>query len=145
MIVIVCGSRRLTDGAFVFDNLDIIHARQNITLLVEGGQRTSDKDDRSKIIGGADYFAFMWAAARGIPHRTEPAAWNDLSHSDAQIRKNPNGVKYDARAGGRRNQLMIDKYNPTRCIGFPIGSSPGTRDMLKRARRAGLDIVEIAQ
>ncbi|BCH33229.1 hypothetical protein MesoLjLc_51590 [Mesorhizobium sp. L-8-10] len=129
----------MTDGAFVFDELDKVHERQNITLLVEGGQRTQDKDGR--VIGGADHWARMWAVARSIPYATEAADWHYLKHPEADIRQNRNGTKYDRNAGPRRNQLMIDKYRPTRLIAFKGGA--GTRNMIIAARRAGLDIVVV--
>ena len=73
MIAIVCGGRKLTDKQVVFKCLDKAHAEMRFTKIVEGGQRT--RDNSRNIIGGADYFAKLWAESRGVECVTEEADW----------------------------------------------------------------------
>ena len=86
---------------------------------------------------GADELAKLWAIDRGIPHREFKAAWNDLTQPGARIKERRDGSRYDANAGPRRNQAMIDIGRPKEAIGFPGGA--GSRDMLKRCRAAGIE------
>lgn len=140
MIALVCGGRHYTDGSFLFEVMDRLHAEYHFTKVVEGGQRTRDKSTR-KPIGGADFFAHDWAVLRGIEVFTERAAWGELGHPDAKIRRNRRGELYDANAGFRRNGVMLAKYRPDICVGFhPSGN--GTADMLARSRAAGLKVLE---
>lgn len=52
------------------------------------------------------------------------------------IRTTRDGRRYDVRAGGFRNDLMLDKA-PELVVAFAddIDEAPGTRDCLDRARR----------
>jgi hypothetical protein len=90
---------------------------------------------------GPDTTAIKWANERGLPvPMVFPAYWDDLSHADAIIKTRRNGTEYDARAGFRRNQQVIDvaqlliafmdKHNPT----------PGATDVIKRAREKGIKV-----
>jgi hypothetical protein len=97
--------------------------------VVQGGAR------------GADAAARSWAMDNHIMFYNEPARWDDLSHPDAVIRTHPNGRQYDANAGPRRNQLMIDKHKPDLCIAAPGGA--GTADMVKRCRAAGTPVYSL--
>lgn len=140
MIVLVCGGRHYTDGTFLFDQMDRLHAERGFTMVVEGGQRSYRKGER-KPSHGADFFAHEWAVLRGILVRTEYAKWKDLSHPDALIKVNSRGEKYDANAGFRRNSLMLEKYRPDLCVGFRPGGN-GTDDMLAKAGAASVETVE---
>lgn len=139
MIVIVCGGRHFTDGTFLFEQMDRLHAELGFARIIEGGQRTYMA---RKPIGGADFFAKEWALLRGVRVTTEPARWADLSFPDARIKTTSAGRKYDANAGMRRNQAMLDKFHPSHVIAFPGGS--GTANMCDRARAAGVEVIEVA-
>jgi hypothetical protein len=139
MIYIVCGGRHYTDGSFLFEQMDLLHAEVPCSLLVEGGQRTYI--DR-RPVGGADYFAHEWAVLRGIETVAVYAKWKDLSNPDAVIRHNRRGEPYDAKAGERRNLLMFQKYRPGRVVGFSP-SGPGTANMLSIARAGGAEVIEL--
>lgn len=139
MIAIICGGRHFSDGVFVFDHLDRLRAERQITMVVEGGQRTYQK---GRAVGGADFFAHEWAVARRIKVKTERAEWGNLSHPDALVRTSPSGRKYDANAGFRRNALMLVKYQPKLVIAFPGGN--GTADMCERAEAAGVELLRVA-
>lgn len=131
MRVLVCGGRNYLDANKVWNTLDWLHKRHaEITLIIEGGAT------------GADALAESWALARNINRIKERAKWADLSHADAAIRTRGDGSKYDAKAGSRRNQRMLEEHNPDLVVAFPGGS--GTADMVSRARRAGVEVLEIS-
>lgn len=127
--VLVFGGRKYNDSAKVYAALDDLKRTSGVTAIIEGGAT------------GADALARKWAKDNGIVPRTEKAAWEDLSHPDAVIRTRTDGSQYDARAGIRRNQLMLDKHRPQLALGFP--GNDGTKDMKRRAKAAGIPVVEI--
>ncbi len=137
MKVIITGSRDFTDGPRLFMKMDIIHSRRPIELLIEGGQR---KRYRGETVGGVDYWGFMWAQSHGILTVREDAHWYDLEAPGAHIVVKK-GLRYNKNAGPHRNQRMIDLYNPDALVLFPGGY--GTADMARRARQAGLEIIEV--
>jgi len=122
MIVIVCGGRDYLDRNTVFAELDRIDEWLMISCLVEGGQRTFDRDT-GKCIGGADYHANRWAYSRNIPCSTVRADW----------------MRWGAAAGNIRNQRMLDLWKPERVISFP--GKNGTADMIERAGLAGVKVI----
>lgn len=69
--------------------------------------------------GGVDKYADDWATDRGHMVERHPAAW----------------ARYGKRAGGMRNQEMVDA-GADYCIGFPAPGSRGTWDCLQRATDA---------
>lgn len=73
---------------------------------------------------GADLFAKEWAMSRGVHYATIPALWD--AHGKA--------------AGPIRNTAML-LVQPTELIAFPGGR--GTRDMVKKAVDAGLEILQV--
>lgn len=75
---------------------------------------------------GADFLARAWGKMNGLPVEEYPADWN--THGKA--------------AGAIRNQQMLDT-KPVAVIAFPGGS--GTRDMVTRAKAAGVVVHQIAQ
>lgn len=129
MKLLVTGSRSNNLWGFIFDTLDIIN---------------EDKGPFSEIIvgdvDGVDKWTRKWAAERGIPFRVFKADWDDLSHEDAVIRTRSDGSKYNAKAGPRRNQEMVDE-KPDLAVIFPGGV--GTRDCFSRIRKAGIKYVEV--
>jgi hypothetical protein len=73
---------------------------------------------------GADSEAAYWAKTRMVQEIACPAEWS----------------KHGKRAGPIRNQNMLG-HNPSLVVAFPGGA--GTRDMVKRARLAGKNVVEV--
>ena len=79
---------------------------------------------------GADRIARDWAFARGIPASGHPADW---AHDGLA-------------AGPRRNQRMLDLHPDIDLVlAFPLDWSIGTRDMIRRARRKGVPVLEWKQ
>jgi hypothetical protein len=133
LIVLVCGGRDfgepasadgtprpgwVEESALVRATLDRLHAEGPIRI-VEGGAP------------GADRRAQDWAADRRVPCRTMRADWS----------------RYGKAAGPRRNAEMLavlvaerDRGADVLVVAFPGGK--GTADMVARARRAGLRVVE---
>lgn len=115
MKVLVCGGRDYTDLDRVYAVLDKLHDEAGVDVVVHG--------DAS----GADSLAKRWAEETGVSQRGYPADW------EAQ----------GSFAGPARNQRMLDEEQPDLVIAFP--GNKGTRDMIRRARRAGVEVVEISR
>ncbi|KMO21407.1 DUF2493 domain-containing protein [Methylobacterium platani] len=119
--VLICGGRDFVLYARGRAFLDAHHQRTPFSLVLIG------LDPRRQF--GADDMADRWAEERGIDRILFP----------------PNWVLRGKGGGPHRNGLMISALNvdfqPEKVIGFQTGG-PGTTDMLKRARAAGLEVVE---
>jgi ABC-type Fe3+-hydroxamate transport system substrate-binding protein len=107
-------------------------------VLVCGGRDFSDRElvyetlldlHPSVIITGgaegADRLAYDWACPV-VPTETYKADW----------------TKHGRAAGPIRNQRMLDESKPDVVVAFPGGR--GTADMVRRARAAGVRVMEIA-
>lgn len=113
MKVLVCGGRDFNDALTLGSWLGGIHKNNGpITLLIEGGAR------------GADYMAREFAKWSGIPTQTFEADW----------------TKHGRAAGPIRNQQMLDEGKPDLVVAFEGGD--GTRDMVTKARAAGVRVLE---
>lgn len=114
MRVIICGSRHWTDRGAIKDRLEKLPSD---TVILEGGA------------AGADTLAREAALALGLAVLTVRADWK----------------RHGLAAGPIRNQQMLD-LGACRVIAFheDLSSSKGTRDMVGRARRAGLEVEVIS-
>ena len=89
--------------------------RLNLSAIVHGGAK------------GADQLATDYAIARNLPTYVHHAQW----------------WRYGAGAGPIRNQDMIDSHPDLDLVlAFPGGR--GTADMVRRARRASVEVKEIS-
>ena len=129
MRVVVTGGRDFTDTRRVFAALDALHDRRPITALIEGEA------------SGLDVRAKAWARQRGVPPVPFPAPWTDIAHPSAVVRHRRDGTAYDAAAGGRRNQQMIDEGRPDFGLVFPGGT--GTADMRARLVAAQIEFEDV--
>jgi hypothetical protein len=118
MRVLICGGRDFSDRSAMSRTL-MKYRPQSIATGVS---------DCIFILGGApgaDRLAEEWADTFGVRKRIFPADW-----------------KVHGRAAGPiRNQRMIDDGKPDLVIAFPGGR--GTADMVARARKAGIEVIEI--
>lgn len=124
MRVLVCGGRdygyKLVDNKKVRDIKIINFAIDTIksfepTFLIHGGTR------------GGDEMAIFAAECLVVPIKCFPANWD-----------------YHGRAAGPiRNQQMLDEGKPDLVVAFPGGT--GTADMVRRARKAGVEVVEVKE
>lgn len=112
--VLVCGGRDYDDHTTLYAVLDKYHHEVGIDVLIEGGAR------------GADRMASFWAADRDVTPERYEADWEHFGKM----------------AGGMRNQRMLNEGKPDLVIAFPGGK--GTADMVRKARRAGVEVIEIA-
>jgi len=76
---------------------------------------------------GADFCARLFAKSYGFEEVRFPADWK----------------QYGKAAGSTRNQQMLDEGKPDIVIAFPGGV--GTADMVRRAKKAGLEVVEVGK
>lgn len=114
MRVLVTGGRNYQDHARVRAVLGKLHDEAGIDVLIEGGAN------------GADRLARLWAEAFGVPVETYEADWENQGTF----------------AGPARNARMLSEGRPDLVIAFPGGR--GTADMVRKARKAGVNVVEIA-
>lgn len=103
--VLVCGGREFTDRAFIFEQLDALHAQYPFHIVIHGCAR------------GADTLAGEWAEERKIKVAKFPVSREEWK-------------KYGWRAGHLRNERMIVEGKPTMGIAFP--GAGGTADMTRR-------------
>lgn len=123
--ILVCGGRDFDDWEAFRDHMALI--------AEEKFQRTEEIDgnylyDVTIISGGAkgaDTLAADWATIEWTRYEEFPANWD----------------KYGKKAGPIRNQQMLDEGKPDLVIAFPGGV--GTADMVRRAKKAGIELVEI--
>lgn len=116
MRVLVCGGRDYDDSRRLFQVLDKLHSEAGIDAIIEGGAR------------GADRLARHWAEH---PYgcavvETYEADWENQGSF----------------AGPARNARMLAEGRPDLVIAFPGGR--GTADMMRKARKAGVEVIEIA-
>lgn len=114
MRVLVCGGRDYNDIDRVCQVLEKLHSEAGIDAIIEGGAN------------GADKLAKHWASHQLVPVETFWADWENQGSF----------------AGPARNQRMLDEGRPDLVLAFPGGK--GTADMCRKARRAGVEVVEIA-
>lgn len=114
MRVLVCGGRAYGDRDRVYAVLDKLHADAGVSYLCEGGAR------------GADQYAREWAYKENISQDTFQADWEN----------------HGSFAGPMRNTRMLIEAEPDVVIAFAGGR--GTADMVRKARKAGVEVVEIS-
>ena len=112
MRVLVCGGRHYDDWTLIVNVLDGVHARQPVTLLIEGGAT------------GADSLARRWAIARGIEVATYRANWD----------------RYEHRAVLIRNSQMLREGRPELVVAFKGGR--GTAHMVTIAAAALVPVLK---
>lgn len=114
--VIVCGGRNY-DSSAVWNWLErnaVDMLGERIAHVIHGGA------------SGADEGAHWWAISEeNCSHALYAANWK----------------KHGKSAGPRRNQRMLDEGKPDAVIAFPGGR--GTADMVRRAKSAGVRVIEV--
>lgn len=115
MRVLVCGGRHYEDMGAVWSQLDaLLWSNIDHMTVIQGGA------------SGADALARSWCESNEVPFMTYRAHWH--THGKA--------------AGPIRNQQMLDEGKPDLVLAFP--GHNGTADMVRRAREAGVEVIEIA-
>jgi len=130
--VLITASRDWNDVAAIEDALDAVVDEWGVFLLVQGDCET-----------GGDAIGKAWAIRNGYPHEDVPADWDRPCDADCY---HPvawrNGKPYCKVAGHIRNQEMVDR-GADACLGFPLGKSPGARDCMRRAKKAGIEVINL--
>jgi hypothetical protein len=122
MTVAIIGSRN-------FDNYDLLKSVMfpfipQVKEIVSGGAK------------GADELGAMWSREflNQAPIIIRPQ-WNDLNHPNALIKTDKNGQAFDARAGLRRNELIVQQADLV--IAFWDETSKGTRHAINFTKKLG--------
>ena len=128
MRLLVCGATYFTDYKFLHDELVRILTNRGYNLTPFAGQFTPiDITIISGMAKGADTLAVKFAEHYGLPCLKFPADW----------------ARYGKGAGPVRNQQMLDEGKPDLIIAFPMQSSRGTRDMIKRGLMEDVPVIVI--
>ncbi len=114
MKVIIAGSRRVADYRLVEWAMGMAMAHGLIVTEVVSGKEPN----------GVDHLGERWAEVRGIPVRPFPADWTGLG----------------PRAGPVRNEDMAAYAEAL--VALPGPESRGTRDMIRRAARHRLWVLQ---
>lgn len=126
--VLVCGGRDYADYYYLAEVLDdLCEERGWTTEPDELGNWLPKVHIISGKARGADTLAIDWAVTRYCSWSEYPADWK----------------QHGKRAGPIRNQNMLDHGKPDIVVAFPGGV--GTRDMVSRARKAGIELIEVAK
>lgn len=119
MRILVCGDRNWTDEATILRRLEEYRPIAREVVVIHGAARGADTLGR--------------AIAEGLGYRILgfPANWR----------------RYGRAAGPIRNQQMLDEGRPDLVLAFhnDIQNSRGTRDMVARARLAGIPVEVICE
>jgi hypothetical protein len=114
MRVLICGDRHWDDCETISNYIKTLPPG---TVIIEGEA------------AGADTIARIVAESFGLDVIKEPAQW----------------AIYGRAAGPIRNQKMLDEHKPDCVVAFHnnISESRGTKDMVERARKAGVPVTII--
>lgn len=91
---------------------------------------------------GADRLLAEMAEARGLTTEAHAADWAGPCRDTCRPghrRNRRDGSTYCPAAGNYRNQFMVD-LGADVCLAFPIGESTGTRDCMRRAKKAAIPV-----
>lgn len=116
----VTGGRDFPNRGFVFATLDAL----GIHRVIHGACAHPITDE----LVGADRWAHEWALSRGVTVTPMPADWE----------------RYGNAAGPIRNGLMVVRMLELRgelVVAFPGGR--GTKNAVKQARAAGLEVLDL--
>lgn len=115
MRILVCGGRKFDDYKLLESTLDRLWGPHYLDppTIIQGGAT------------GADSLAKMYAIDCDLVYEEYRADW----------------YKHGKAAGPIRNQNMLDFGNPDVVVAFPGGA--GTADMVKRAKKAKVKVVEV--
>lgn len=115
MRLLVCGGRDFSDEKALREWMNEAVGANRDVTIIHGGAR------------GADRLAGEIAAKAGVKVLVFPAKWDE----------------HGRRAGPVRNQQMLDEGKPDLVLAAPGGA--GTADMIRRAKAAGIEVLEPAK
>ncbi|MFC3985471.1 hypothetical protein [Streptosporangium jomthongense] len=148
--VLITGSRSFADiTALEHAMVDTWHDATQLggeLLVVHGACYPPKRRDGKRPNRSADWLAHIVCLAYGIPEEPHPADWDSCSRlcpPKPHRRTRQDGTTYCPIAGLARNQDMVDE-GAHLCIAAPQGPSYGTRDCMRRAAEAGVEVLEVA-
>jgi hypothetical protein len=129
MKILVCGDRNYTNHRRVSTVLDELAVEHSIYYHPEDNWLPTDITIIHGDATGADRMGGNWAVKNYARLEVFPANWE----------------KYRRAAGPIRNQKMLDEGQPDLVVSFhpDLSKSKGTADMVKRAKKAGIPVIEI--
>lgn len=111
---LICGGRDFKNQSqFDWCMEHLIIGRGRPTKVIHGNAR------------GTDTMAAEWAKQMGIEVKAFPADW----------------AAHGVFAGPHRNQQMLDEGKPDLVVAFPTKKSTGTWDMVKKAKKYGVETI----
>lgn len=149
VIILVTGSRDWVDVREVRTTINEAYDRSNLWnpngkrfLVVRHGDCPTGADHLASLIVYSFHQQGIWQ----VIEDPMPADWNRACTSECHHKpRYRNGRPYCPVAGNIRNQAMIDKGGIDEVHAFPLPSGTGTQDCIKRAKAAGLHVVEHSQ
>ena len=115
--VLVCGGRHFDDDRLLCHTLERIELEHGISCIISG------------CATGADSLAIGWA-------------YDDVRHPVIAVERYPaNWREHGRLAGPIRNSVMLRDGKPDLVVAFDGGR--GTADMVKKARAAGVRVIEV--
>lgn len=106
-------------------------------LWVAGGRHYTDRDNIKRALLPYHAWTLITGAATGADHIAE-MVWKDMERP--YIGVPARWAAYGRAAGPMRNDVIAERWKPSRLLAFPGGR--GTEDAIRRAREAGIEIVE---
>ena len=126
--ILVCGGRDFEDYHLLRQTLDEVCVKRKWLYTPDAyGNYLPDLVIIHGGAKGADDLADQWALVNWTGLEIYKADWS----------------KYGKAAGGIRNQQMLDEGKPDLVIAFPTKNSKGTWDMVRRAKKAGVETIVV--
>jgi predicted Rossmann fold nucleotide-binding protein DprA/Smf involved in DNA uptake len=129
MKIAVVGSREFKDKEFV--KKSVLKFFKSGDIFISGGAKGVDRWAEEAI----NRFSADFPNSDSIEKKIYLPDWDNLAHPDAVIKTRPDGTKYDAKAGYRRNKLIVDEADVV--VAFWDGKSKGTKHSIDLAIEAG--------
>jgi hypothetical protein len=129
-----------------------------VRVLVTGSRRLGTERDDEGFLTAESWSQIKWlrdmltiylsnggtVVHGGCPTGADCIADNlsrDLGLVGVTVERHPADWSKGRKAGPERNQGMVD-LGADICLAFPLGESRGTRDCMRRARAAGIPVVD---
>jgi hypothetical protein len=133
MRILVCGDRNWTDRQLILDTLLRVEdiADKYILTVIHGNAQGADK-----LAGEAAKLMCGYTTPTEQVERNTPKVWVFQAKWNL----------YGKAAGPIRNQQMLTEGNPDLVLAFHdnLAESKGTKDMVNRAKRAGIPVEVIS-
>jgi hypothetical protein len=136
MKIIIAGSRKFNNFPLLEKECKRIFKEINAPKDVVIVSGTAD---------GADTLGEQFAEKYSLDIERFPAEWDNLDARPCFIKVGRNGSEYNSLAGFNRNEQMAVCASEDNgvLICFRVNHSPGSGDMINRAKKHGLKVFEI--